>query len=100
MKPLRRSLVTLFALLLFSCQEARAQEALPQDRSSAVIFAYYRVGEDQFPGTNIRLDQFQSHVRELKDGRYNVLSLPDMITALQGGATLPDRAVVLTFDGG
>lgn len=86
--------------LLLPRSSAQAQEALPQDRSSAVIFAYYRVGEDQFPGSNIRLDQFQSHIRELKDGRYNVLSLPDMVAALQSGATLPDRAVVLTFDGG
>lgn len=86
--------------LLLPCVEAAAQDALPQDRSAAVIFAYYRVGEDQFPGSNIRLEQFQSHIRELKDGGYNVLALPDIVAALQSGASLPDRTVALTFDGG
>lgn len=96
-----RIFLTGLLLLPLSWRTAEAQDGfLPQDRSSAVIFVYYRVGEDQFPGANIRLEQFSVHLRELKDGRYTVLPLPDIVAALKNGTTLPDRAVSLTFDGG
>lgn len=87
--------------LAFSEHPSKAEDGfLPQDRSSAVIFSYYRVGEDSFPGANIRLEQFTAHIRELKEGGYNVLPLPEIVDALKNGATLPDHTVALTFDGG
>lgn len=48
----------------------------------AVLFIYHRFGESQIPSTNIRLDQFEGHLRELQDGSYNVLPLADIVAAL------------------
>ncbi|HEY8191990.1 MAG TPA: polysaccharide deacetylase family protein [Alphaproteobacteria bacterium] len=86
--------------LLLAPLSARAQETLPQDRTAAVIFAYQMVGEDQSPAMNIRIEQFQSHIRELLDGGYRVAPLPEIIEALKNGASVPPHTVVLTFDGG
>lgn len=71
-----------------------AQEPL----EGAVVFVYHRFGEDDVPSTNIRLDQFDAHIEELKTGGYNVLPLPEIAAAMQEGRTLPDRTVAITVD--
>ena len=67
---------------------------------SAVIVMYHRFGEDKFPSTNIRLEQFEAHLEELRAGGFNVLPVPAIIDAVQKGEALPDRAVGITIDDG
>ncbi len=75
-------------------------QTIDADNSAAVIFAYQRIGEDQFPETNIRRTQFEEQIKELVSGDYNVMALPDIVAALRANETLPPRTVALTFDGG
>ncbi|MEQ9361635.1 MAG: hypothetical protein RLO05_08010, partial [Rhodospirillales bacterium] len=51
----------------------------------AVIIMYHRFGEQDYPTTNIRLDQFDEHLAELTSGKYTVMSLPDIIAAMKAG---------------
>jgi peptidoglycan/xylan/chitin deacetylase (PgdA/CDA1 family) len=76
-----------------------AHPAIDADNTAAVIFAYHRIGDDAYPNTSLRTDQFESQMRELKDGGYRVLRLSDVIRHFQNGDTLPEKTVVLTFDG-
>jgi peptidoglycan/xylan/chitin deacetylase (PgdA/CDA1 family) len=73
---------------------AAAQEAL----NAAVIFAYHRFGENDVPSTNIRLEQFEAHIEELRTGGYTVLPLPEIVAAMEEGRALPDRTVAITID--
>ena len=66
--------------------------------SSAVVFMYHRFGENAYPSTNIRLEQFAAHLAELKSGRYTVMGLPEIVTRLRHGKNLPDRTVAITID--
>lgn len=66
---------------------------------SAVVLAYPRLGPGRASST-VSLDQFEAHLRELKSGPYTVMPLGDIVAALRGGKSLPDRAVALTFDSG
>lgn len=66
--------------------------------TGAVIFMFHRFGENDVPSTNIRLEQFQAHLAELRDGGYSVLALPEIVAAMREGRTLPDRTVALTVD--
>ncbi len=59
---------------------------------------YHRFGEDQHPSTNIRLDQFDNHIRILQEGGFTVLPLAEIISRLKRRATLPDRTVAITVD--
>ncbi|MBX2832396.1 MAG: polysaccharide deacetylase family protein [Rhodospirillales bacterium] len=68
------------------------------DATSSVIFMYHRFGEDQYPSTNIKLDQFKAHVKELTDGNYTVMDVPKIVAALETGGGLPDRAIGITID--
>ncbi len=65
---------------------------------SAAIVMYHRFGEDQYPSTNVRIEQFEAHVAELESGRYAVLPVPEIVEALRAGRGLPDRAVGITVD--
>jgi peptidoglycan/xylan/chitin deacetylase (PgdA/CDA1 family) len=84
--------------LLFG-QPQGAYAGIEADRSSAVIFVYQRIGEDSQPQSNISVEQFKEHIRELQTGGYTVLPLPKIIAALKDGQTLPQKTVALTFEG-
>ncbi|MEE1569760.1 MAG: hypothetical protein V1255_07605, partial [Alphaproteobacteria bacterium] len=61
----------LFAMgLLLTYQgPAVAQTADSTDsNTSAVVLMYHRLGEDSLPSTNIRINQFESHIAELSSG--------------------------------
>lgn len=65
---------------------------------SAAILTYYRFGEENFSSTNIRLAEFDAHLKELTGGRYNVAPLLDVLSAIRSGKELPDRTVAITMD--
>lgn len=89
MDSLRRlSLASLF--LSASCLAA----------DSATILVYHHVAEDTPPSTTISPADFEAHLRYLRDNDFTVVSLKHMIDSLQGGQSLPDKAVVITFDDG
>lgn len=66
--------------------------------NSAVIFMYHRFGEADLPSTSIKIEQFESHLAELKNGGYRVMDLPDIVKAIKNGKELPDKAVAITVD--
>ena len=68
--------------------------------SAAVILMYHRFGETKFLSTNIQLEQFDNHIKELTSGGYNVLPVRDIMIAIRNGKDLPDRTVGITIDDG
>ncbi len=65
---------------------------------SAVVLMYHRFGEDGFPSTNIRVEQFEAHLEHLQEAGYAVVPLADVVSALTQGTPLADRAVAITID--
>lgn len=67
---------------------------------SAVILLYHHVAEDTPPSTSISPADFEAHLRYLRDNDFNVIALDRMIDSLRSGQSLPEKAVVITFDDG
>ena len=44
-------------------------------KNSAVIFMYHKFDIQKYPSTNIRIEQFESHLNEFSKTKYNVKSL-------------------------
>ena len=65
---------------------------------ATVVIRYDRFGDARHPPTNLRLEQFDSHIGEMTGGALNVASLPDIVAALGEGRTLPDRTIAITLD--
>ncbi|WP_173978613.1 polysaccharide deacetylase family protein, partial [Magnetospirillum sp. UT-4] len=91
---MRRSLFAGMVLALAAVLGAGAARAA----DSAVVLAYFRFADERFPTANIRLDQLDAHIAELKGGGYAVLPLPAVVDALIRGRPLPDKAVAITID--
>ncbi len=74
-------------------------QATEYDDKSAVIFAYFAIGNDDNPSSSIRTEQFAQHIAELSSGTYNVMPLPAIIDAFAANKPLPPHTVAITFDG-
>ena len=86
----------IFCTLLKSDYAVNANEF--KSASSAVILVYHRFGEGQFPSTSIRMEQFKSHVLELRRKRYNVLPITEIIQKINNKEKLPDFTIGLSID--
>jgi peptidoglycan/xylan/chitin deacetylase (PgdA/CDA1 family) len=70
----------------------------PAADNGASVVMYHRFGDGRYPSTNIKLEQFEQHVEELKKDKYNVLPLPDIVAALRQERPLPPYTVAITID--
>lgn len=64
----------------------------------AVIFMYHRFGEDRFPSTNIKIEQFEQQLEFLDTNGFIILPLEEIVDALKNNTSLPDKAVAITID--
>ncbi|MDE2234051.1 MAG: polysaccharide deacetylase family protein [Gammaproteobacteria bacterium] len=64
----------------------------------AVVFIYHRFGDDRYPSTNIRLDQFEAQLNWLAQNHYQVWPLPKIVRYLQENKPMPDHVVAITID--
>lgn len=90
---LSKTRLTLTLFFLFSLTVLSAQT------SSIPTFVYHRFGDDRFASTNIKLDQFEAHLKYLKENDYQVLTLSDALKRVKNRKNFP-KSVVLTVDDG
>ncbi len=67
-------------------------------QGSAVVFIYHRFGEDRYPSTSVRLEQFEEHLDYLEDHDYTVWPVERVIQELRSGGQIPERTVSITVD--
>ena len=94
---------TFVNILLFYCIFVSSYGLLfsiAKASNSAVILMYHRFGENNYPSTNIRLNQFNEHIKELSSGGYTVLPVKKIIRAIQKGLVLPEKTIGITIDDG
>jgi peptidoglycan/xylan/chitin deacetylase (PgdA/CDA1 family) len=77
---------------------ANAATAIPEDKYSAVVLVYHRIGEDAYPDSNLRTEQFMDHLQEIASADYTVLPLAEIIDAVKNHRELPPRALAITFE--
>ncbi|HEY9163521.1 MAG TPA: polysaccharide deacetylase family protein [Magnetovibrio sp.] len=67
-----------------------------EDGSSILI--YHRFGEQAFPTTNTTLAQTDAHIRELSNGSYTPLALPEIVRRLKTGEKFPEKSYGVSID--
>ena len=95
MQRLTKTMFVLFGLLTISC--SWAQPSVAED-SSAVVLLYHRFGENQYPSTNIRIEQLKAQIAQLKSGGYSFMGLTAATEALKNDKKFPERTVIFTVD--
>lgn len=91
---MRHAVLGLFAL--FICITIWPVSVQAQDY--ATVFVYHRFGDARYPSTNISVEQFEEHLRYLRDNNYNVIPLSEIAATLRRGEELPPRCVGLSAD--
>lgn len=81
-------------------QGARA-DIIPEDLNSAVVYAYFRVGDDDRTIPGITAADFKLQIDEITnpDNKYNLLSIDAVLKAQDSNSPLPPRSVALSFEG-
>jgi peptidoglycan/xylan/chitin deacetylase (PgdA/CDA1 family) len=103
-RPATTAFAAVVVALSLATSPARAQTgsgdtpAKPAADNGASVVMYHRFGDGRYPSTNIKLDQFEQHIAELKTPKYNVLPLPDIVAALRQERPLPPYTVAITID--
>jgi len=65
---------------------------------SAVVFMYHRFGDKRYPSTNIRLEQFEKHLKYIEENGFNVWPLSKIVRYIIDGKKIPLKTVALTID--
>lgn len=107
-----RNVIVIVLLIISSCapekkptdEKAKLNEEtsvtiLPSVKKEIVTFVYHRFGDDRFPSTNIRIADFESHLKWLSANHYQVLSLSDGLHYLQNDSMVRKTAVITIDDG-
>lgn len=97
MTQMKTSVKRSFIALLWLIQLVTSQFAMAT-QSSAVALMYHHFGDDRYPSTNIRIEQFEQHLEFLETNNFQVLALDTVLNALQSNQALPDKTVVITMD--
>ncbi|TFG35675.1 MAG: polysaccharide deacetylase, partial [Desulfobacterales bacterium] len=64
------------------------------------VLIYHRFGEDRYPTTNVSAERFREQLAYLMINNYQVISVSDLVSAIEHKTPLPDKAVVITIDDG
>lgn len=72
----------------------------PSYTQKAVVLTYHHISNNPFSGITITPERFEEDLKMLRDNNFNVISLREMINAMEGKSELPQNAVVITFDDG
>ncbi len=87
-----RIIISLFIYIFLS------QSSLYAEVNSAVVFMYHRFGDDRYPSTNIKLEQFEKHLEYIENNSFNVWPLSKIVRYIIEGKKLPLKTVALTID--
>ncbi|MGY8526086.1 poly-beta-1,6-N-acetyl-D-glucosamine N-deacetylase PgaB [Paracidovorax citrulli] len=79
---------------------ARAEQPWP--RNHVAVLGYHDVedGDPDQAYLSVRTDHLIAQLAWLRENGYQAVSVDQILSAQQGGAPLPERAVLLTFDDG
>ncbi len=86
-----RPLFLLFILLCLPVSNTAAED-------SAVVFMYHHFGDNRYPSTNIKLEQFDEQIDYLQRENFSVWPLKKILDHLDNNTPLPDKTIAITMD--
>lgn len=77
---------------------ASAAPAKAEAEPSVSILMYHHVSESTPRSTSVSADELREHLQYLQDNDFTVIDLHHALRGVRGEDSLPDKAVVITFD--
>lgn len=66
----------------------------------SIILSYQKISEPLNQDANLSFNQFESHIEYLLKEEYNIIPLSWLVKSINAGKTIPDKSVVIVFEGG
>lgn len=88
-----RIVAVLLSFVLLFCLVGQAAAA-----GQVNVFIYHRFDESRYPSTNIPAETFRQQLSYLKEHKYQVLPLGEVVRRLTAGEPLPEKAAALCID--
>ena len=90
-----------WALKVFLCLCLIYSPQLVQEKDGdrVMVLTYHHI-DNEGNGVTISEKQFAAHMKILKDNNYNVISMDEFLSFVEGKASVPPRSVLITFDDG
>ena len=67
-------------------------------KNSAVVFMYHKFDTPIYPSTNVTIEQFNSHLKELALPKYNLLPIDFIVDTIINNGQLPDNSIGISID--
>lgn len=67
-------------------------------KNSAVVFMYHKFDISKYPTTNIKKEQFISHLIEFESKKYNIVSLDYIVDTIINDGDLPENTIGISVD--
>ncbi len=87
----------MFIVFFITLNNSYSAEKILEDRGIVSIM-YHRFEENKYPSTNIRLNDFRSHISFIKDSNYKFISYEDFFKIINKKNT--EKKILLTIDDG
>lgn len=89
----------LIAMSVFLNANSLDTKEKPEEKqTNVVVFMYHHFGEDRFPSTSIKLEQFQAQLDYLQVNNYNVWPLSKILYYIKNKYSIPEKTVAITID--
>ena len=86
------AIVALLALAVFGLFQS-AKDGIP-------VLNYHQINDTEKNALTVNTEQFEAQMKYLADHGYTTITPADMLDAWEGGAELPEKPVIITFDDG
>lgn len=97
-------IILIFFISLFISNLAAFDDSiknkLDENLSSAVVLMYHRFGNSKYPSTNIRIEQFEQHLKYIQDNGFTVWPLSKIVRYILEAKKLPDKTLAISIDDG
>ena len=67
-------------------------------KNSAVVFMYHKFDTSKYPSTNIKIQQFESHLQEFSLPKYNILPINLIVDTIINDGDLPNNTIGISID--
>jgi len=67
-------------------------------KNSAVVFMYHKFDTPKYPSTNIKIEQFESHLLEFSLPKYNILPINFIVDTIINDGDLPNNTIGISID--
>lgn len=91
-------ILSLLLIITLPIQVYCSESIKEYSSDNAVVFMYHHFGDSRYPSTNIRLEQFDHHLKYLKENDYNIWALSKIVKYLKNAKPIPLKTVALTID--